>query len=149
EVRYTDRVLAFPRFLALNESSDGVTDVTLPQPELISGMVGGDTNSGRNPMPAVRWHTPPQDIAVWVTQASRSQLEGELFHFGEQPRKMAEELRLLRPGRYRAELLHDGRAIGPVVRPLEVNGPLATVSFELPSQKLCVLRVAPERTPRN
>lgn len=141
EVRYTDRVLAFPRFLALSDKSGGMTGAALPGYDLIYAMVSGDSGSGRTPLPAVRWRTSPQDLAAWVTVADRSHLEAELFHFGMEPRPLSAELRLLAPGRYRVELLQEGLAIGPAVRSLEVKGPLSTMTFDLPPRKLCLLRV--------
>jgi hypothetical protein len=144
EVRYTDRVLSFGRFLALSESTDGMT-ATLPRYDLVYRMVSGDENSGRIPMPAVRWRTPPQDIAAWVASADQAHLEAELFHFGDQPRPMSAELRLLSPGRYRVELLHRNPPAVAGEQRLEVKGPLARIGFSLPPQTPCTIRISAEK----
>ena len=93
---------------------------------------------------AVRWRTPSQDIAAWVTEATLSRFQAELFHFGEQPRKMAAELRLLAPDNYRVELLQDGRPVGTGDSLLEVKAGFTVVPLELPPQKLCLLRITPK-----
>ena len=122
--------------------------VTLPKYELLYRTVSGDANYVRFPMPAVRWRTPPQDIAVWVRDASRWELQAELFHFGEHPRPMIAELSLLAPGRYQVELLNEaGKPAAGRLRPLEVKGPRPTVVFQLPPQQLCILRITPEKGP--
>jgi hypothetical protein len=145
EVRYTDRALRHVQFLATDNSMDEYRGVTLPKYELLYRLVTGDGNAARFAMPAVRWKTSPQDIAVWVRNTGRLTLDAELFHFGDRPRPLHAELMMLDRGRYRVELLDpEGRPLnGPKPR-LEVNGPRPTLNLELPPQKLCLLRIRPE-----
>jgi hypothetical protein len=105
-------------------------------------MVSGDTNAPRFPQMAVRWLTPPKDIAALVTEASTSRFAAELFHFGKEPRKMHAELRQLAPGTYKASLLVDGQPADPKNRVVKVEkGRFAIMSFTLPAQKRCELRI--------
>ncbi len=144
EVRSTDRVMRFAQFLSQDYKFDDYKGVEIPKHELLYRMVTGDKNSPRFPQLAVRWLTPPQDIAALVTETSASRLEAELFHFGLQSRSMAAEFRSLMPGRYRVQLLSDGRPLGSEASPLDVErGHFAQVKFKLPPQKLCLLTVTP------
>jgi hypothetical protein len=89
---------------------------------------------------AVRWRTPPTEMAALVTESSTTRFAAELFHFGEQPRPLTAELRLLKPGKYRVQL--DGHT-----QTLEVKERgFASVGITLPPQKLSVLTV--EAAPR-
>ena len=98
------------------------------------------------PLNAVRWLTPPRDIAAMVTGASADNLTAELFHFGTQSRAMAAELYLLSAGSCRAQFVEKatGRAAMPATR-LTVDSPRTRLELELPPAKLCVLRVERER----
>jgi hypothetical protein len=71
-------------------------------------MVTGDSNAPRFPQMAVRWLTPPKDIAVLVTAANQTKLDAELYHFGTEPRAMKAEFRQLKPGTYNVSQ-SDGR----------------------------------------
>jgi hypothetical protein len=96
-------------------------------------------------MAAVRWRTPPRDIAALVTQTGTRGFAAELFHFGAKPRPMTADLYLLKPGRYRVELReggHDGPLVG-TARELRANGSRTKVPFTLPPRELCALRVTP------
>jgi hypothetical protein len=141
EVRYTDRVLSFPRFLAQGNGTDGVKGVELPHADVVYRMTSGDDGSVRAPQPAVRWITPPQDIAVRVTAADSTHFEAALYHFGDKPRPITAELQQLAAGRYKVELLQDGKPIGRELEPLNFKPPRTLVKFELPPQKLCTLRI--------
>lgn len=147
EVRYTDRVLAFRRFLLLSDRSDGMTGVAQPSYDLLYRMAGGDDVAGRIPRPAVRWLTPPTDLAAWVTTADPTHFEAQLYHFGNQPRTIGAELRRLRTGRYRVELIQDGRPIELASHILDAKDDRSRISFELPPQKVCTLRVT-EQPPK-
>lgn len=140
EIRSTDRVMRFRQFLAKDYQFDEYRGVTIPKHELLYRMITGDKNAARFPQLAVRWLTPPQDIAALVTQASTDRLEAELFHFGDKPRAMTAELHLLAPGTYGAELVVDGKAAK--LEPVTVErGKLARLGFELPARKLGMLRI--------
>ena len=92
EVRYTDRVLRFPTLF----SSDGIVGraipaIRRPSPALLYSSVTGDPGTPDYfPLNAVRWLTPPRDIAALV-HADKDRLRAELFHFGEKDRPMAAE----------------------------------------------------------
>ena len=148
EVRYTDRVLRFPSLF----SSDGIVkravpSVGSPNPSLLYSSVTGDPGTpGYFPLNAIRWLTPPRDIAALVTEASRNSLVAELFHFGDQQRSMAAEFYLLAPGPYVLSVTVGGPN-GPVEKKeFEVAGPRSRVAFTLPPQTLCRLRIELLRT---
>ena len=162
EVRSTDRVMRFVQFLSKDYQFDDYKGVTQPKHELLYRMVSGDTNAPRFPQMAVRWLTPPQDIAVFVTKADRQSLRAEVFHFGREPREMKAELRLLQPGRYEARVRVDGGGndvvgglIGSggsgnvVVTPFEVkegaDGAYARVPVRVPAGKLAVVEIGAVR----
>jgi hypothetical protein len=97
---------------------------------------------------AVRWLTPPQDIAAFVTQANQTQFAAELFHFGRDPRPVTAELRMLRAGRYRFVLAPEGTARAETVGEVTIErGRFGRLQFQLPPQALCTLRIEALRTP--
>jgi hypothetical protein len=145
EVRFTDRVFAFARLY----DNDMLFPDAVPanarraQPAVLYNTATGDCGQfSVFPLNAVRWLTPPREIAALVTAASRRHLAAELFHFGQQERKMSAELYLLAPGEYTVELLSatDGRVLPGPTR-LTRNGPRSQIAFTLPPQQLCRLRV--------
>lgn len=143
EVRYTDRVLRFPALFGHDMMfAEPVPGIKTPNPQLIYSLATGDPGDcGYMSLAAVRWLTPPRDIAAMVTEVNTNRFTAELFHFGEKSRKMGAELYLLAPGRYTGELrASDGAAVG---RPFtfEVTGARTRIAFELPPCKACVLRV--------
>jgi hypothetical protein len=134
--------MRFAQFFAQDYQFDEYRGVTIPKHELLYRMVTGDKNAPRFPLMAVRWLTPPVDIAALVTDTSTSRFEAELFHFGDQPRRMAAELRLLAPGSYNAWLLtNNGDKIGELATVSVKAGHFARLEFELPSQQLGVLKI--------
>jgi len=147
EVRYTDRVLRFPSLF----TSDGilkraVPSIRTPNPSLLYSSITGDPGTaGYFPLNAVRWLTPPRDIAALVTQADRDSLTAELFHFGTAERTMAAELYLLHPGRYALTVgAREPQTSEPIpVRTFTVTGPRARVAFSLPAGRLSVVRIVP------
>ncbi len=142
EVRSTDRVMRFVQFLSEDYAFDDYKGVTQPKHELLYRMVTGDKNAPRFPQMAVRWLTPPQDIAALVTEAGTRRLEAELFHFGKEPRELSAELRQLQPGEYRVNLLVDGQPVPLPQSSVKVErGSFPRVAFTLPPRYLVVLRV--------
>jgi hypothetical protein len=142
EVRSTDRVMRFVQFLSQDYAFDDYKGVTQPKHELLYRMVTGDKNAPRFPQMAVRWLTPPKDIAALVTEASTSRFTAELFHFGKEPRAMSAELRQLAPGTYKASLLVDGQPTEMKDHLVTIErGHYAKVALTLPSQKTCVFRI--------
>ncbi len=144
EVRFTDRVLTFPRLFGADMmfAEEVPAASRRPQPELLYATATGDRGSfGVFPVNAVKWLTPPRDIAALVTRAGRDGLTAELFHFGEAPRAMGAELYLLAPGEYELTLADPaGAALAPPAA-FRAAGPRTRIRFELPARRLCVARV--------
>ncbi|MBI4326359.1 MAG: hypothetical protein HY674_14010 [Chloroflexi bacterium] len=142
EMRWTDRVISFTRnyLRYLPEPAPPA-----PSPEILYATATGDPgNPLVFPLNAVRWLTLPRELAALVTESGRSGFAAELFHFGAQPREMGAELFLLPAGHYELTLSPaspDGA--GPLFRSdVRVEGPRVRVEFQLPSRRLCVLRLA-------
>ena len=144
EVRYTDRVLRFPRLFGENAMyPDARSDIKAPDTGLLYVTATGDPGSGQYfPTNAVRWLTPPRDIAALVTDAGEDRFVAELFHFGDEPRSMAAELYLLSPGDYTLSV-SPGQE-----NQFRVTGKRTRIAFEVPAKELCVLRVTRRLTPR-
>jgi hypothetical protein len=149
EVRYTDRVLRFPSLFQEGVMFDkAVEGIRSPAPGLLYSAVTGDPgDAGYCPLNAVRWLTPPRDIAVLVTESAKDRFAAELFHFGQEERRMAAEVYLLEPGVYSVELLVDGAGDNRVKPELAVKGPRPRIVFTLPARKRCVLRVRAAEKP--
>jgi len=142
EVRSTDRCMRFVQFLAQDYAFDAYKGVTQPKHELLYRMVSGDKNAPRFPQMAVRWLTPPKDIAALVTEASTTKFAAELFHFGKKPREMSAELRQLKPGDYMVSLVVDGKPVKlPESAVKIVKGRYTRLSLTLPAGKLATLRI--------
>lgn len=144
EVRYTDRVLRFPTLF----SKDGiqrkaVPTIRIPNPALLYASVTGDPGTPEYfPMNAVRWLTPPREIAALV-HSDPDKLRAQLFHFGEKDRPMGAEFYLLRPGTYVLTLTVTESVTARQIQRQEiaVAGPRTRVAFTLPARKPCLLRV--------
>lgn len=145
EVRWTDRVLRFP---ALFEPDmlfvDGVPGIGKPDPERIYSLVTGDLGSpGYFPMNAVRWRTPPREIAAWVRASGADHLQAELFHFGDQLRRIKADLFRLQPGRYEVMLQRVGQATTPTtMMRFSVEEAVTQIELTLPPRTLVELRIA-------
>ena len=142
EVRYTDRVLRFPAMFQTNGMyADPPVRLKTPDTRLLYATATGDPGNGLYfPTNAVRWLTPPRDIAALVTDAREDGLEAELFHFGEAARHIEAELYLLKPAHYTFRIApKDGDAGQP--HRFTVTGPRTRIAFELPPRQPCVLRV--------
>jgi hypothetical protein len=143
EVRYTDRVLRFPVLFSRDMMfREPIPSIKTPNPAPLYSLATGDPgDAGYFPLAAVRWLTPPRDIAALVTETGTGKFTAELYHFGEKPRKMQAELYLLAQGRYTFALFdQDGAEITSPKTP-SVDGPRTRISFELPPKKLCTLRI--------
>lgn len=142
EVRSTDRCMRFVQFLVQDYAFDAYKGVTQPKHELLYRMVTGDKNAPRFPQMAVRWLTPPKDIATLVTEAGTTKFAAELFHFGKEPREMSAELRQLKPGDYKASLVVDGKRMKlPESAVKIIHGRYTRFSLTLPAGKLSTLRI--------
>jgi hypothetical protein len=145
EVRYTDRVLRFPTLFGTNMMfREAIPSIRTPNPSLLYSLATGDPGDpGYFPLAAVRWLTPPREIAAMVTERGNTRFTAELFHFGGDKRPMQAELYLLSPGRYTFQVLEDGSRPTAKPAPFSVTGPRTRISFELPPGRLCILRVSP------
>ena len=130
EVRFTDRVLSFPKLFVINGIYPNANrSIYVPDTELLYSTVTGDPGiAGYFPLNAVRWLTEPRNMAALVTKSGTFSLEAKLFHFGETPRSMAAEFYLLQPGRYTV-------TFGGEQRLMEVLAPRTRLEFTLPAQK--------------
>ncbi len=98
EVRYTDRVLAFPRGWPRTAAS-GLAKIDA---SLLYSTVTGDPGAVDHfPLNGARWHTLPRDLAVMVTTNQRDRFAADLYHFGGDERSLGVSLLLLDPDRYR------------------------------------------------
>ena len=115
EVRYTDRVMRFPvlyqpgwmleRGAPTTIVEAGVMAMGLNRLNLLYHTTTGDPGDPLYfPLNAVRWRTPPRDLAALVTDAGPDRLAARLFHFGAGVRAFAAELLWLKPGAYRFAL---------------------------------------------
>jgi len=145
EVRWTDRVLRFPVLFEPGYMfKEGVAGFERPRPDDLYRTATGDPGTlGYFPLNAVRWLTPPRNIAALVTQSGPDRFEAELYHFGESPRSLEAELYLLVPGRYTLEVQAAGKAEtrGTVPGTFKVTGPRTRVAIELPSRCLTKMRI--------
>ena len=142
EVRWTDRVISLPG----NWFRHAGHDVPRPDPGLVYSSATGDPGGvGYFPMNAVRWLTPPRDIAALVVDNGPAHLTARLFSFGDALRPLAAELYLLQKGAYRLTLTPTS---GPVLdKPIRVAGPRTRIQFALPPRMLCTLKIARTATP--
>jgi len=141
EVRYTDRVLRFPVLFEDNTMfPKAISGFQAPSPSLLYSTVTGDPGDALYfPLNAVRWLTPPREIAALVTIAGSNRFGAELFHFGTTPRSLAAELYLLEKGDYEWEQVADGAA--KQTKQFTVTGSRTRVAFNLPAQQLCRVTV--------
>jgi hypothetical protein len=150
EVRYTDRVLRFPSlFSGKDILAEPIEAIRIPDPSLLYSMVTGDPgDAGYLPLNAVRWLTPPRDIAALVTESASRRFTAELFSFGKEKRRMAAEFYLLDPGEYELTITAADRQNQQLlgVYDLAVKGHRTRVSFEIPPRRLCALRIRPRQT---
>ena len=139
EVRYTDRVTRFPTIYRVlkNGPSSPVPSLGL----LYNSITGDYGDVGYFPVNAVRWLTPPRDIAALVTDNGSDRFTAELFHFGGERRSMKAELYLLDPGNYSVEVLSKDDMKQRSVELIEVTGQRTVIEFELPPGRLCMVRV--------
>jgi hypothetical protein len=140
-VRWTDRVFAFTRTYEsfFPDPPPQVDEVIWLLLESVTGHAAG--NPIIFPLNAVKWLTPPRDIAALVTASASDCFTADLYHFGHEPRAMGAELYLLKPGAYRMELLADGVPVRPPTE-LTVADPRRRLTFDLPPRRLCTLRLS-------
>ena len=130
EPRYTDRIIWIARWLPRQENGGRLNTNTLYE-----SATGDPGSPDYYATMAVRWLTPPRDIAALVTESSSWRFAARLYHFGPEPRAMKAELRLLEPGRYACA------GNGVPLPDLEVVGPRTMVEFTLPPGQEFLLEV--------
>ncbi|MCC6487945.1 MAG: hypothetical protein IT364_10635, partial [Candidatus Hydrogenedentes bacterium] len=150
EVRYTDRVLRFPSVFGKNGMfPEEIKGIYAPDTTLLYATVTGDPDHPQVfPLNAVRWRTPPRQIAALVTVSGSDRFEAQLFHFGAEARAMSADLYLLEKGTYDVTLEKldaQGARTALLHSALEVSGPATELPFDLPPQTLCGLRVTPQK----
>jgi hypothetical protein len=148
EVRFTDRVFSLPGKLFGSGFPPGMEiEPALrrsPNLQLLYFTATGDVDYiGYFPLYAVRWMTPPRNIAIMVDKADKKQLQAKLFAFGEDKRKMTAELYLLEPGVYTYRLWKGSSTSESISPPTEfsVTGRRTKITFDLPARLLCTLRI--------
>ncbi len=145
EVRWTDRVLRFPALFGQNGMRPNpIGNFHTPSPSLLYSTATGDPGSaGYFPLNAVRWLTPPRNLAALVTDSGTDRFAAELFHFGENKRPLSAELYLLAPGDYTLTLVakSDARQTPIATQPITAKGPRTRMTFALPPRELCLLRI--------
>jgi hypothetical protein len=135
-------VLAFPRLFGRDMMfPEALPGINTPNAALLYSSTTGDPgDAGYMPLAAVRWLTPPREIAALVTETGPRNFAAELFHFGPSSRPMGAELYLLQPGQYRYQLTASDKSPGPE-GPFSVSSQRTRISFTLPARKLCVLEI--------
>lgn len=144
EVRYTDRVLRFPVLFSAGFAAQSLIPIRTPDTSLLYSSVTGDPGgAGYFPLNAVRWLTPPRNIATLVTNSGTDRFAAELFNFQTRPVRISAELYLLAKGKYTFTISAKGTKsrASLVIKTFTVRGPRTRISFELPAQKLCTLTV--------
>ncbi|MFH1717837.1 MAG: hypothetical protein ABIF19_10825, partial [Planctomycetota bacterium] len=147
EVRYTDRVLRFPSLFSGNNTlAEPAAAIHTPDPSLLYSMVTGDPgDAGYFPLNAVRWLTPPRDIAVLVTESAANRFTAEMFNFDTNTRSMSAEFYLLDPGKYKLTIEVGQGQQRKLWRSYQfaVEGRRVRVYSELPAHRLCRLEIRP------
>lgn len=145
EMRWTDRVMGFSSYYLewLGKSAP-----PSPFPYALYASATGDPGTPLLfPMNAVRWLTPPREIAALVTASGPAHFAAELFHFGKAPREMAAEIYILRGGAYEMTLAPAGGGEPWLRKAVRVSGPRTRVSLQLPPGKLASLSLRPAADP--
>jgi hypothetical protein len=141
EVRYTDRVLRFPSLFSAGFATTTATPIRTPDTRLLYSSVTGDPGgAGYFPLNAVRWLTPPRNIAALVTDSGTERFCAELFNFQTIPKKISAEFYLLTKGKYTYKIASKDKTVLEN-ETFTVRGPRTLISFELPPQKPCTLVV--------
>ena len=127
EVRFSDRIFKFHSRYANDHVAEEIPSFDA---ELMYSLITGDLGSPLYfPLPAVRWQTLPQDIAVRVVSVSPEGMEAELMHFGDSERTMGAELLRWSAGSWSLDCSGESGSLS------------AAVSFTLPPQTVCSFSV--------
>jgi hypothetical protein len=87
----------------------------------------------------------PREIAALVTDAGRDRFTAEVFHFGQNPRKMGAEFYLLQPGKYQFLVVEISmnREKEVTKKQLVITEKNRQVEFQIPHQQLCRIIIKP------
>jgi len=132
EVRWTDRLFASVRYFNL------VLDEPLPgfnEGFLFSCLTGNIGNYQIMPLFGVKWITEPTDIAILTEVNSTNEFRAQLFHFGNEPRKMKVRFLNLNDGTYRWHITGGKR------NRIKLDHDNHEKEFILPPQKLCYINI--------
>jgi hypothetical protein len=144
EMRCTDRLFMYPEVYGHWGPAEKIRKAGIRQfnRSIIYQVATGDPGDLLYfPLMAVRWLTPPREIAAFVSDAGPDRFRAQLFHFGTKPRQMSAELYMLKPGTYEMKLSH-ARPSGVAYidrQEIEVKRPGSRIRFQLPAQILCEL----------
>ncbi|MDB4582377.1 hypothetical protein N9164_04435 [Draconibacterium sp.] len=128
EVRWTDRLFAVTK-----KYFNYIQDEPIPSFNagfLFSSLTGNLGNFKILPVFGVKWLTNPNEIAILTETNSTHKFEAQLFHFGQQARKMGARFYNLEEGQYQFKLT------GGKVKEVNISDTERDVEFELPEQKL-------------
>lgn len=148
EMRWTDRVFHFTSHYLRHLPEPAPP---LPNPHLLYACATGDPGTPLIfPLNAVRWRTPPRDIAALVTESSGTSFRAEVFHFGDERRKLTTEFLLLQPGEYELTVAPSDASLTdtPAHVSFRVSGPRVAVPIELPARRLVVVTVTRRQASR-
>jgi hypothetical protein len=153
EVRYTDRVMRFPVLywpgwmlesgVPTTIVEAGVMATGLNRLSLLYNTVTGDPGDPLYfPLNAVRWRTPPRDIAALVTDSKSDRFAARLFHFGTDERTLDAELFVLQPGEYRVTLTENAGGQKRSEKRFTLTAEARMLALKLPPAVECTLEIA-------
>ncbi|MGC4073810.1 MAG: hypothetical protein QM760_15120 [Nibricoccus sp.] len=142
EVRFTDRAFRLTPWYF-----NTVVQRPLPVPNtrlLYNTLTGDPTKWFASRLPAVRWLTPPQDLAALVVSTGKAQFAAELYHFGDRDRPMDIELYSLEKGRYTLTIddIQGGEKKQLQQQIVSVAGSRTRVSIVVPTKRVCLVSLA-------
>ncbi len=133
EVRWTDRLFAFT-----GKYFNYILDEPIPSFNpgfLFSSVTGSIGNFKFFPVFGVRWLTPPTEIAILTETNTSNSFEAQLFHFGNEARKMGATFFNLGNGLYQLNLT------GNISSQFEITNNNRMIEFTLPAQRLVKLKI--------
>jgi len=132
EVRWTDRLFSSVRYLnfLLKEPLPGFNAGFL-----FSCLTGNVGNYQIMPLFGVKWITEPTAIAILTEVNTTNEFRAQLFHFGNEPRKMKVRFLNLKDGTYRCNITGSKR------KKIKLDQDNRETEFILPPQKLCYINI--------
>ncbi|MCK5471497.1 MAG: hypothetical protein KAI99_23390, partial [Cyclobacteriaceae bacterium] len=133
EVRWTDRLFAFT-----GKYFNYILDEPIPSfnPGFLFSSVTGCIGGFKIlPVFGVRWLTHPTEIAILTETNTSNKFEAQLFHFGNEPRKMGAKFFNLENGFYQLNLT------GNQSSQFEITNNDRIIEFTLPAQRLVKLEI--------